>query len=354
MHFRSLLISAFLISCLYSPDPATAAPRRPSYTTPKLEDLPQRAIDTLDTPDPETKVILYSNNTWSYYRPTLQALDELPVYKEHWDTTQVFAYRSIELADLPPVIDLKLISSLSDFHYPVMGKVLSKYGRRGRRNHNGVDIPLQIGEPVYATFDGRIRYSKYNTGGFGNLVIIRHRNGLETWYAHLTKRNVEPEQYVKAGQIIGFIGSTGRSRGPHLHYEMRYCDQTFDPEFIVDFETGQLRYQTFALEKSFFNINSRASDQLEEEDDWDDSFKLLASESNENTSEDILERITNPQKSQQSEGINPSNAVYHTIRQGDMLSKLAVRYGVSIDQICRLNGISRTTILRLGRKLRIK
>ncbi len=357
VHFKPLFISILAIPLLYSAGPGTAAPRRPvKHVTPKLEDLPQRALDTLDTSDPETKVILYSNNTWSYYRPSLQALDELPVYREHWDTTQVFAYRSIELADLPPVTDLKLISSLSDFHYPVMGKVLSKYGRRGRRNHNGVDIPLQIGEPVYATFDGRIRYSKYNTGGFGNLVIIRHRNGLETWYAHLTKRNVETEQYVKAGQIIGFIGSTGRSRGPHLHYEMRYCDQTFDPEFIVDFETGQLRYQTFALEKSFFNINSRASDQLEEDDEWDDSFKMLASESGENTSEEILERITNPQKSQKSQptGLNPSNAVYHTIRQGDMLSKLAVRYGVSIDQICRLNGISRNTVLRLGRKLRIK
>ncbi len=355
MNFQSILISLLTITLSYSSCPLTSAPRRPvRYSTPNLEDLPQRAIDTLDTPDPETKVILYSNNTWSYYRPTLQTLDELPVYREHWDTTQVFAYRSIELADLPPVIDLNLISALSDFHYPVKGKVISKYGRRGRRNHNGVDIPLLMGEPVYATFDGRIRYSKYNTGGFGNLVIIRHKNGLETWYAHLSKRNVETEQYVKAGQIIGFIGSTGRSRGPHLHYEMRYCDQTFDPEFIVDFESGQIRYQTFALEKSFFNINSRASDQLEEEDDWDDSFSLLASESNDNTSEDILERITNPQKSQAKAGINQSNAVYHTIRQGDMLSKLAIRYGVSVDQICRLNGISRTTILRLGRKLRIK
>ena len=97
-----------------------------------------------------------------------------------------------------------------------------------------------------------------NTGGFGNLVIVRHPNGLETWHAHLSKLNVQVNEYVKTGQVIGFSGNTGRSRGPHLHFEMRYCDQTFDPEFIIDFPTGCLKYHTFALEKSFFNIHSRA------------------------------------------------------------------------------------------------
>lgn len=351
-------ITTILALLVVATSAEAATRRKPAVAvTPKLEDLPQRAIDTLKTDDPETKIIIYSNNTWSYYRPSLTKYDNLPVYNNHWDTTQVFAYKSIELIDLPPIIDLKLIKSLADFHHPFKGKVLSKYGRRGRRNHNGVDIPLKTGEPIYAAFDGRVRYSKYNTGGFGNLVIVRHANGLETWHAHLSKRNVEPNEYVKAGQVIGFGGSTGRSRGPHLHFEVRYCDQTFDPEFLFDFESGQIRYQTFALEKSFFNINSRASEQLEEEDDFE-AVTLMASEDEESSSEDILQRIAKAQQpakpAPKTAVISQSGAVYHTVRQGDMLGKIALRYGVSIDQLCRLNGITRTTTLKLGRKLKVK
>jgi LysM repeat protein len=315
-------------------------------------------MDTI-AKDSVTKIIIYTNNTWSYYRPSLKVMDVLPVYRDHWDTSQVFAYRSVELKDLPAVIELPLITSFKEYHYPIRGRVFSKYGPRGRRNHNGVDIPLKTGEPIYAVFDGRVRYAKYNTGGFGNLVIVRHTNGLETWNAHLTKLNVKPNDYVKAGQVIGFGGSTGRSRGPHLHFETRYADQTFDPERLIDFETGSLRYQTFALERSYFNIHSRASDQLEEDDDaGTDAMAALLAESGEgeSASEDILEKIAKAQQKPATvSSQSTSGAVYHTVRQGDMLGSISRKYGVSIDQICRLNpGLTRTTILKLGRRLRVK
>ncbi|MBQ4280256.1 MAG: peptidoglycan DD-metalloendopeptidase family protein, partial [Rikenellaceae bacterium] len=303
------------------------------YTPPKLEDLPQRPLDTLSTADPDTKIVLFSNNTWKYLLTNTEQFDEMEVFREHWDTSQVFAYKSIELKDLPPVVDINLIRDLSDYRPPIVGHVFSKYGRRGRRNHNGVDIPLRIGEPICAAFDGKVRYAKFNTGGFGNLVIVRHKNGLETWYAHLSKLNVGHNDYVKAGQVIGFGGSTGRSRGPHLHFEMRYCDQTFDPEFIIDFETGNLRYQTFALEKSFFNIHSRATDQLEDDDDYD--FPMLTENLADTvSSEDILEHIARAQQPKAANGpeLTQGNAVYHVIRSGDMLSKLAIRYGVTVRQ----------------------
>jgi murein DD-endopeptidase MepM/ murein hydrolase activator NlpD len=340
------------------PAELTAQRKKTPPAPAKIEDLPRNAIDTLATDSPDTKVIIYSNNTWSYYRPSLgDRMDDLPVYVKNWDTSQVFSYPNVELSDLPNVVELKLISSLDEFNAPIRGKVFSKYGRRGRRNHNGVDIPLKVGEPIYATFSGKVRYSKYNSGGFGNLVIIRHENGLETWYGHLTRRNVESNEYVKAGQIIGFGGSTGRSRGPHLHFEMRYCDQTFDPEFLIDFETGQLRYQTFALEKSFFNINSRASDQLEEEDDFENYAFAPEEDGEEVSSEDIISRINNSQKQQKAKStasVSQGNAVYHTIKSGDMLGKLAAKYGVSVSQICKLNNITATSILKLGKVLRIK
>ena len=349
-------VISFFIFCVVISTTVLGQSRRRSSSVPpqlNLEALPCRPMDTLPTEDPETQIILFSNNTWSYYRPTLVVRDSLPVYTRHWDTSQVFAYKSIAYEDLPQVTELNLVQELADFHAPIIGDIFSKYGPRGRRNHNGVDIPLKIGEPIYATFDGKVRYAKYNTGGFGNLVIVRHENGLETWYAHLSRINVAVNDYVKSGQVIGFGGSTGRSRGPHLHFEMRYCDQTFDPEFIIDFQSGQLRYQTFALEKKFFNIHSRASEILD-----DDDFMMLAGLDSTVTSSDILEHIAEAQQKEEQKSkqttLSQGTAVYHTIRQGDMLSKLAVKYGVSVRQICRLNNINENTILRLGRKLRIK
>ena len=332
-------VISFFIFCVVISTTVLGQSRRRSSSVPpqlNLEALPCRPMDTLPTEDPETQIILFSNNTWSYYRPTLVVRDSLPVYTRHWDTSQVFAYKSIAYEDLPQVTELNLVQELADFHAPIIGDIFSKYGPRGRRNHNGVDIPLKIGEPIYATFDGKVRYAKYNTGGFGNLVIIRHENGLETWHAHLSRINVAVNDYVKSGQVIGFGGSTGRSRGPHLHFEMRYCDQTFDPEFIIDFQSGQLRYQTFALEKKFFNIHSRASEILEEDDD---DFMMLAGLDSTVTSSDILEHIAEAQQKEEQKSkqttLSQGTAVYHTIRQGDMLSKLAVKYGVSVRQICR-------------------
>lgn len=322
----------------------SAAQRRSSSSTPRIEDLPRRPLDTLTTPDPDTRIILFSNNTWEYYRPTMVRMDELPVYRNNWDTTSVFSYRNIELEDLPQVIELKLIDSLSQFCCPVQGKVLSKYGPRRRRSHNGIDVPMKVGEPVMAAFDGKVRYSRYNTGGFGNLVIIRHPNGLETWSAHLSKRNVEVGDYVKAGQVIGYVGATGRAYGPHLHFEVRYCDQTFDPEFLFDFERGMLRYHTFALERSFFNIHSRASELLDEED-WTDQeiANSLLAEADDSTTI----RAAQPKPA----ALEP---VYHIVKQGDILGRIAIRYGTTITKICQLNGIDRNSILRLGQRLRVK
>ena len=327
---KKLLITNLLLTLI------TISVQAQRYT-PKIEDLPRIPIDTIKTSDPQTSIILFSNNTWEYFRPGIEKVSELPIYTQHWVTDQVFAYRSIELRDLPAEIELHLVDNLNEFHTPVQGKVYSKYGPRRRRAHNGVDIPLKMYEPIYAMFEGKVRYAKYNSGGFGNLIIVRHLNGLETWYAHLSRNNVKVGDYVKAGQVIGFSGNTGRSRGPHLHFEIRYKDQTFDPEFLIDFENGQLKYQTFMLEKKFFNIHSRASALLEEDEDLE--FPLLSDDSA-------------PVKAENAE--RASREIWHIVKSGDILSKIARRYGVTVNQICRLNNIKSTTTLRIGRRLRIK
>lgn len=313
---------------------------------PKIEDLPRRPMDTISTPDPETKVIIFSNNTWEYYRPSLRKMDNLPVYTSHWDTSSVFSYRTIELKDLPQIIDLKLIDSLGQFCCPVQGKVLSKYGPRRRRSHHGVDIPMKTGEPVLAAFDGKVRYAKYNSGGFGNLVIIRHPNGLETWHSHLSKCNVSVGDYVKTGQVIGYIGATGRAYGPHLHFETRYNDQSFDPEFLFDFEHGRLKYQTFALNRSYFSINSRASEMLDEDDNDQDIANTLLAEADDSTTI----RAAQPKPAAAASGA----PVYHIVKKGDILGRIAPKYGTTIDKICKLNNIDRNSMLRLGQRLRVK
>lgn len=350
LRYPILILIAATIATTTTAQKRKTYKKRPSstYAAPqtKLEDLPRRPIDTILTADPETKVIIFSNNTWEFFRPEIsERLANHAAYKYNWDTVSIFAYRNIELADLPQIVELKLVDSLSEFCPPLIGRVGSKYGPRGRVNHQGTDIPLRLGEPLLAMFEGKVRYAKFNSGGFGYLTIIRHPNGLESWYGHQSRINVKPGTYVKAGQVIGYGGSTGRSTGPHLHFELRYQDQSFDPEFVVDFENGQLRYQKFALEKKFFNIHSRASELLDE--DYGDLISApgsLLSEANDST---VKKVITAPKPA-------VTQAVYHKIVQNDNLGKLAGKYRVSVDQICRLNKITRTTTLKLGRSLRIK
>ncbi len=314
----------------------------------RIEDLPRIAMDTLPTANSSARIIIYTNNTWEFYFPGLDSLIAKNVYNNHWVTDQVFAYKGLSADDLPSTMEFELFNRITDYRCPVVGRVTSRYGIRRGRNHNGVDIPLKLREPIYAAFSGRVRYSRYNSGGYGNLVIVRHDNGLETWYGHLSKSNVEVGDYIVAGSVIGFAGSTGRSSGVHLHFEVRYQDLTFDPERIFDFETGDIRYQNFVLEKSFFNIRSNASEMLE---DGDDELALLATADGEAiTSEDILANIEKIQE-EEAKKLEP---VYYTIKSGDTLSRIASRNNTTVSELCRLNGINRNAIIRAGRQLRIK
>ena len=223
-------------------------------------------LDTLDSGNDAVQVVLYSNNTWKYVRNREVAKDST-IFEKYWDTKTLFPYKEVDMSSMPQSVVIDLIDSLTGYHCPYQGSVhpRGKYGPRRRRQHQGVDLPLKTGDPVYATFCGRVRISEYNKGGYGNLVIIRHDNGLETYYGHLSERMVEPNQWVEAGQIIGLGGSTGRSTGPHLHFETRYYGQSFDPERLIDFKNGILSRETFLLKKSFFSIYSNAGQDFDDE-----------------------------------------------------------------------------------------
>ncbi len=288
---------------------------------------PSDPIDTLDTANEHIKVILRADNTWQYYKtPDFQQI--AGVFDDHWDDSKSNPY-GIEQKDLPNQWSIWLVDELDQFHSPVQGKVhyRGKFGVRRGRRHQGVDIPLKTGDPVHATFTGKVRMSKY-FGAFGNLVVIRHENGIETFYAHLSKRNVEVGDWVNAGDVIGLGGSTGRSTGPHLHYETRYNGFAFDPQWLMDFETGVLRHRLFVLKKKYFNIYSNY------EQDFEDEMKNEADDKAEDAEKAAMR--------------------YYTIKSGDTLSRIAINNGTTVSALCRLNGITPQTTLKIGRRIRVR
>ncbi|MBP5505007.1 MAG: peptidoglycan DD-metalloendopeptidase family protein [Bacteroidales bacterium] len=273
-------------------------------------------IDTIHTDDKYVDIILFDNQTWEYLTYARPGIDSTAVYDDYFDYEALHA-RYPE-GSIPAEVDLCLVDETHAFCVPFKGKVFSKFKMRRSRPHKGVDIPLDRGDTIRAAFDGVVRVSTgVRTGGYGNLIILRHSNGLETYYGHLSQRLVEAGEQVRAGEVIGLGGSTGRSSGPHLHFETRYKGQAFDPERIVDFERGELRAPTICLKKDYFSIYSHYGQT--------DKESKAASE-----------------------------AQYYKVRSGDTLGRIALKYGTTVNKICQLNGIKSTKILRIGETLRVR
>lgn len=205
---------------------------------------------------------------------------------------------------------------LGNFCAPAKYKVTSNYGRRRRRMHYGVDLGYPTGTPVVAAFDGIVRISKSNAGGYGNLIVIRHDNNLETYYGHLSQRMVNPGQLVSAGDTIGLGGNTGRSYGSHLHFETRYLGTPFNPAKIIDFNNFTLISDTLYT-----------------------------------SGEGI--KVSTPSVAKKVETSPAHNKVYHRIRDGESLSTIARKYRTSVSAIKRLNGL-KSDFIRAGRTLRVQ
>ncbi len=290
-------------------------------------------LDTIDTSNPRIKLVLYDDNTWKYVKDGDLVKND-STFTTSWDSGRANPYHTT-FAELPDRVSIWLVDSSSQFCVPYQTKIYSRFGVRRGRRHQGVDLPLKTGEQVRAAFDGKVRISSYMKG-YGNLVVIRHENGLETFYGHLSKRLVEENQWVHAGDVVGLGGSTGRSTGPHLHFETRYQGYAFDPSWIADFEKGTLRSGVFTLKKKYLSARSNYVPESEDEE------------------EDIL--IAEKEDREEEARIAAEEAAkrYHTIRSGDTLGALAVKYGTTVRQLCAWNGIKATTTLRIGRKLRVK
>lgn len=309
------------------PADAIIVKRVPLESGPEFNSTDALVVDTIPSSSEGLSIVLYNDNTWRFVRNRdIDVLDET-VFTSDWDTTKIQVYKT-ELKDLPISMVIDLVDSLKSYHYPHKGRVTSKYGPRRRRIHQGTDIDLETGEPIYATFDGRVRITTYVRYGYGNLVVIRHDNGLETYYAHLSEINVKPNQWVTAGQVIGKGGNTGRSTGSHLHYEIRYKGQTFDPERLIDFTTGTLRRETFLLKKTYFSPYSRFTQDFDEEIQSEEEDKKIAAEA--------------------------AAKKYHIVKRGDTLGRIAINNRTTVTKLCQLNGIKKTTVLQIGQRIRVR
>ncbi len=213
---------------------------------------------------------------------------------------------------------------LTGYHHPANYRITSNYGYRHKRMHRGVDLGYPEGTPVAAAWDGIVRISKgtANTGGYGNLVVIRHDNGLETYYAHLSRRLVNPGQMVKAGDIIGLGGNTGRSYGAHLHFEVRYLGNDMNPNRLIDFDNFKTKYDTLYI--SGYTVSTPNPSQT----------------------------TAQPQQPQQPKK-PATSAQYYKVRKGDNLGKIAAKYHTTVSKIKKLNRL-RSDFIREGQRLRVR
>lgn len=257
--------------------------------------------------------------------------EDIPCFAHYdgiWENENIFPYR-YNLSQMPQRVEFLLTNGLdADFAMPCIGEVTSNFGRRWGRHHNGIDVDLETGDAVFAAFEGKVRCALYSPS-FGYLVVVRHYNGLETFYAHLSALMVRPNDNVKAGTIIGLGGTTGRSTGSHLHFEVRYKGQPFDPSLIINFEEERLRKNTFTVDRYFFSSDNPNS--------IEDSHSNGGGHSHRKTSK-----------------ASKATAKYHTIKKGDTLIEIAQHNRTSVRKLCALNRISSRTTLAIGRKVRVR
>lgn len=231
--------------------------------------------------------------------------DTMRIFNENWSSTKLYPYKKIDLSIMEDTLIFRF--KTSSFYCTPTDHLYSAFGPRRGRQHKGIDTDLNIGDTLRTVFDGKIRYANY-VSGFGNLVIIRHYNGLETYYAHQSKILVEPGDLLSAGDVIGLGGETGNALGPHLHFEIRYMDNAFDPEKVIDLENQCLKVTELQLTKKDF--------------EWKKQWR---------------------------------ERKYHKVKSGNTLGYIAITYSTSVKKILKINkGLKSTSILQIGQKIRVR
>lgn len=248
----------------------------------------------------------------------------------NWDNK--YAHRATELPETYKI-------DLRHFTMPTTSRVItSNFGSRWGRQHKGLDIKVYIGDTIRAAFSGKVRIVRYEAGGYGKYIVIRHNNGLETIYGHLSKQLVEENQEVRSGEVIGLGGNTGRSTGSHLHFETRLCGVALNPALMFDFRAQDVTGDYYAFNKETYDSESTNATRLRGKQDSSTYASTNSSDdyaTNKRTTSGLTDQIS-----------------YHKVKKGETLERIAKKRGVTVEKICKLNHITKTMRLRPGQILR--
>lgn len=248
----------------------------------------------------------------------------------NWDNK--YAHRATELPETYKI-------DLRHFTMPTTSRVItSNFGSRWGRQHKGLDIKVYIGDTIRAAFSGKVRIVRYEAGGYGKYIVIRHNNGLETIYGHLSKQLVEENQEVRSGEVIGLGGNTGRSTGSHLHFETRLCGVALNPALMFDFRAQDVTGDYYAFNKETYDNESTNATRLRGKQDSSTYASSNSSDdyaTNKRTTSGLTDQIS-----------------YHKVKKGETLDRIAKKRGVTVEKICKLNHITKTMRLRPGQILR--
>lgn len=248
----------------------------------------------------------------------------------NWDNK--YAHRATELPETYKI-------DLRHFTMPTTSRVItSNFGSRWGRQHKGLDIKVYIGDTIRAAFSGKVRIVRYEAGGYGKYIVIRHNNGLETIYGHLSKQLVEENQEVRSGEVIGLGGNTGRSTGSHLHFETRLCGVALNPALMFDFRAQDVTGDYYAFNKETYDRESTNATRLRGKQDSSTYASTNSSDdyaTNKRTTSGLTDQVS-----------------YHKVKKGETLDRIAKKRGVTVEKICKLNHITKTMRLRPGQILR--
>ena len=281
--------------------------------------------------------------------------DRIPaygLYNELWDNDHLRSFL-IEIPFSEGSLKIILLESRNKpFVFPCRGNLTLPYGKTKKNVlHTGIDFSLQENDPIYACFDGVVRMAR-EYGDYGKIVVIRHYNGLETVYSHLSKVRVRENQVVKAGYIIGFAGKTGNTQEVLLHFETRFLNGHFNPAQMINLETRSLHSNTLILTPADFSILPTSAPIPKKEENNSEKQQTLAPATDTGTMPAII-LSTTPQSSSQENQKN-ENAKYHIVQKGENLYRLAIYYGTTVEELMLLNDIKNADQIQAGQKLIVK
>jgi hypothetical protein len=269
---------------------------------------------------------------YSFRRHQRFNIDErFPASNLHSEPIDVYDF---DVTDLNVAVEIPLSQPTGDplFRFPLAHvRKTSGFGPRGYRFHYGTDFGLEIGDTVSSAMEGIVRVVRVDRYGYGNFVVVAHAHGIETLYGHLSRPLVQVGQLVKAGEPIGLGGNTGRSTGPHLHFETRFMGEQFNPEFIMNLADSALATNLLQISSRYFAHLSRHPHRIPA----------------------YTPGSPGPEYPAQAQLAANHDVRVHIVRSGDTLGHIAGRYGTTVTALCRVNGIRPTTLLSIGQRIKL-